>query len=81
MNVDKNLPEPDFLLPTAEPVTVGWGKKETQFHGSLGKQSAIKKEVSGEKKIQKSMMVMVFRNMMALKKAVCFESYKFFTCC
>ena len=42
-----------FLLPTAEPVTVGWGKKETQFHGSLGKQSAIKKEeVSGEK-IQK----------------------------
>ena len=21
-------------------VTVGWGKKETQFHGSLGKQAA-----------------------------------------
>jgi elongator complex protein 1 len=24
----------------AEPVTVGWGKKSTQFHGSAGKQSA-----------------------------------------
>lgn len=29
---------------TAEPVTVGWGKKETQFHGSEGKQAATKKE-------------------------------------
>ncbi|XP_014675329.1 PREDICTED: elongator complex protein 1-like, partial [Priapulus caudatus] len=25
----------------AKPVTVGWGKKETQFHGSEGKQAAI----------------------------------------
>ena len=24
-------------------VTVGWGKKETQFHGSEGKQAAAKK--------------------------------------
>ena len=28
----------------AEFVTVGWGKKETQFHGSEGKQAAAKKE-------------------------------------
>jgi elongator complex protein 1 len=28
----------------SKPVTVGWGKKETQFHGSLGKQSAAKKK-------------------------------------
>ena len=28
------------------PVNVGWGKKETQFHGSLGKEAAkIKIEV------------------------------------
>ena len=28
------------------PVNVGWGKKETQFHGSLGKEAAkIKSEV------------------------------------
>jgi len=30
---------------TAEFVTVGWGKKETQFHGSEGKDAATKKEV------------------------------------
>ncbi|KAF6018415.1 IKBKAP [Bugula neritina] len=29
----------------AEFVTVGWGKKETQFHGSEGKDAATKKEV------------------------------------
>lgn len=28
------------LSSLAQPITVGWGKKETQFHGSLGKQSA-----------------------------------------
>ena len=29
------------------PVNVGWGKKETQFHGSLGKEAAkINKEVN-----------------------------------
>ena len=27
----------------AEFVTVGWGKKETQFHGSEGKQAAVVK--------------------------------------
>lgn len=32
-------------LHVAEFVTVGWGKKETQFHGSEGKQAATKKEV------------------------------------
>ncbi|KAH9491520.1 putative elongator complex protein 1, partial [Bulinus truncatus] len=26
-------------------ITVGWGKKETQFHGSLGKQAAKKEEI------------------------------------
>lgn len=30
---------------SAEPVTVGWGKKETQFHGSEGKQAASKKDI------------------------------------
>lgn len=29
--------------PPAEPVTVGWGKKATQFHGSAGKQTALEK--------------------------------------
>ena len=28
----------------AQPITVGWGKKETQFHGSEGKQAAVKKQ-------------------------------------
>lgn len=28
------------LLPAAQPVTVGWGQKATQFHGSLGKPTA-----------------------------------------
>ena len=27
----------------AEFVTVGWGKKETQFHGSIGKEAALVK--------------------------------------
>lgn len=27
----------------AEFITVGWGKKETQFHGSVGKQAATAK--------------------------------------
>ena len=27
----------------AEFITVGWGKKETQFHGSEGKQAAVRK--------------------------------------
>ncbi|XP_071794308.1 elongator complex protein 1-like isoform X2 [Asterias amurensis] len=26
-----------------KPITVGWGKKETQFHGTVGKQAATKK--------------------------------------
>lgn len=26
------------------PVNVGWGKKETQFHGSEGKEAAQQKE-------------------------------------
>ena len=25
---------------TEKPITVGWGKKETQFHGSVGKPTA-----------------------------------------
>lgn len=28
------------IFVTAEFVQVGWGKKETQFHGSVGKQAA-----------------------------------------
>ena len=35
-----------FIYATAEFITVGWGKKETQFHGSVGKQAAtLKPEV------------------------------------
>jgi len=34
-------------LSVAQPVTVGWGKKETQFHGSEGKQAAVRKEAVG----------------------------------
>ncbi|KAF7261495.1 hypothetical protein EG68_01004 [Paragonimus skrjabini miyazakii] len=30
----------------AAPVAVGWGKKETQFHGSLGKEAALSKPES-----------------------------------
>ena len=32
---------------------MGWGKKETQFHGSEGKQAAVKKqEVSSSKLVE-----------------------------
>lgn len=27
-------------------ITVGWGKKETQFHGSAGKHARVKSEVT-----------------------------------
>jgi len=38
------IPVQSFL--TAEFVQVGWGKKETQFHGSVGKHAAqVKPEV------------------------------------
>ena len=41
-----------FLLLVAKPITVGWGKKETQFHGSEGKQAAVKKqEVNNSKSV------------------------------
>ena len=30
-------------IPTEEPITVGWGKKETQFHGAVGKHAAMQK--------------------------------------
>ena len=32
-----------FIHISVAPVNVGWGKKETQFHGSLGKQAATSK--------------------------------------
>ena len=32
-----------FFCITEKPITVGWGKKETQFHGSEGKQAATKR--------------------------------------
>ncbi|KAL3319722.1 hypothetical protein Ciccas_001592 [Cichlidogyrus casuarinus] len=34
-----DLTQPGFGI--AKPVSVGWGKKETQFHGSAGKQAAF----------------------------------------
>ena len=33
----------DSSNPTEKPITVGWGKKETQFHGTAGKQAATRK--------------------------------------
>jgi elongator complex protein 1 len=30
----------DFIFPPDAPINVGWGSKETQFHGSLGKTAA-----------------------------------------
>ena len=33
-----------ILWLVAEPINVGWGKKETQFHGSLGKAAAQSKQ-------------------------------------
>lgn len=36
-------------------ITVGWGKKETQFHGSAGKQAAkVKAEVTVGKYVKKN---------------------------
>jgi len=32
------------LLDSAQLISVGWGRKETQFHGSEGKSAAAKKE-------------------------------------
>lgn len=34
-----------YELPSALPVSLGWGKKETQFHGSEGKEAALAKPV------------------------------------
>lgn len=31
----------NLCLPIAQPIAVGWGKKETQFHGSEGKKAAV----------------------------------------
>lgn len=39
----------DILIFVAEFVSVGWGKKETQFHGSEGKHAASKKVEVGAK--------------------------------
>lgn len=35
----------DNDAPLEEMVALGWGKKETQFHGSQGKQAALEKSV------------------------------------
>lgn len=44
--LDKEFGEQQFI-------TVGWGKKETQFHGSEGKQAAkVKNEISAGESIQ-----------------------------
>lgn len=40
--LDKKFGEKEF-------VNVGWGKKETQFHGRSGKQAALQNEVSAGK--------------------------------
>ena len=34
---------------SGELVSVGWGKKETQFHGSVGKQAALKRDTFDER--------------------------------
>lgn len=33
-----------IILPLGGPVNVGWGSKETQFHGSMGKDAARMKD-------------------------------------
>lgn len=38
-----------FLRVAGKFITVGWGKKETQFHGSEGKQAAQRKIQVGTK--------------------------------
>lgn len=38
-----------FVCVAGKFITVGWGKKETQFHGSEGKQAAQKKVQVGDK--------------------------------
>lgn len=42
MNIEAR--KPIFLSSPGQFINVGWGKKETQFHGSEGKVAAIKKE-------------------------------------
>jgi len=38
-----------YLCPdTAQLISVGWGRKETQFHGSEGKSAASRKEEVNE---------------------------------
>ncbi|KAJ3203479.1 hypothetical protein HK099_001499, partial [Clydaea vesicula] len=48
MTNDFNLINEVILVADVEgedtPVVLGWGKKETQFHGSLGKQAAVEKQ-------------------------------------
>ena len=44
-----------YKCQTENPVNVGWGKKETQFHGSAGKAAAkVQKEVRRVKTIRTS---------------------------
>ena len=51
------------LLPLAKPITVGWGKKETQFHGSEGKQAAVKKqEVCSSKLVECKEKNLIFKD-------------------
>jgi len=33
------LVKPIYYLFVAEPLSIGWGKKETQFHGKIGKEA------------------------------------------
>ena len=44
----KEKPLVIIYFQTGKFITVGWGSKETQFHGSEGKESRVKKEVEGK---------------------------------
>ena len=58
---------------SAQRITVGWGKKETQFHGSEGKQAAqVKKEV-----ILNTEYVLVMRNMFMVDFALNDTTFRF----
>ncbi|XP_075979445.1 elongator complex protein 1 [Anticarsia gemmatalis] len=42
-------------------ITVGWGKKETQFHGSAGKQARVKSEVTADETLSDSTVKISWR--------------------
>ncbi|CAB3244736.1 unnamed protein product [Arctia plantaginis] len=54
-----NLLKDDFG--EKEFITVGWGKKETQFHGSAGKQARVKSEVTADETLLDERVIISWR--------------------